>query len=234
MLRADEPRGYVSPAKAAWLIAALDRDGQLDSMTELELLVRVIEKADGTPEELKAYALRQIERAVVFGSGPTRDSGALHAGSITEAECALLRRLIFASGGDGPARVSKAEAEMLFRIKDAALGALGAPEWERLFVQGVGNAVQGWRALEGLTRERAAELESFMNDTNSRVGSFLSRMARFEAVRAAKAPRNPFAEAKSDAALTQPEQDWLDGLIGADDEIDPLERALLTFLGEVS
>ena len=234
MLRADEPRGYVSPAKAAWLIAALDRDGQLDSMTELELLVRVIEKADGTPEELKAYALRQIERAVVFGSGPTRDSGALHAGSITEAECALLRRLIFASGGDGPARVSKAEAEMLFRIKDAALGALGAPEWERLFVQGVGNAVQGWRAVEGLTRERAAELESFMNDTNSRVGSFLSRMARFEAVRAAKAPRNPFAEAKSDAALTQPEQDWLDGLIGADDEIDPLERALLTFLGEVS
>ena len=30
MLRTDEPRGYVSPAKSAWLIAALDRDGQLD------------------------------------------------------------------------------------------------------------------------------------------------------------------------------------------------------------
>jgi len=232
MLRADEPRGYVSPAKTAWLIAALDRDGQLDSMTELELLVRVIEKALGTPDELKAYALRQIERAVVFGTGPTRDGGALHAGSITEAECKVLRRMIFASGGDGPARVSKAEAEMLFRIKDATLGAINAPEWERLFVQGVGNAVQGWQAAQGLTRERAAELETFMNDHTSRVGAFLGRMARFDRVRASSAPRDIFAEAQADAAVTQGEQDWLDGLVGADGEIDPLERALLAFLGE--
>jgi hypothetical protein len=232
MLRADEPRGYVTPAKAAWLIAALDRDGQLDSMTELELLVRVIEKALGTPEELKAYGLRQIERAVVFGSGPTRDGGALHAGSITEAECKLLRRMIFASGGDGPARVSKAEAEMLFRIKDASLGAINAPEWERLFVQGVGNAVEGWQGTQSLTRERAAELEAFMNDSTSRVGSFLGRMARFERPRAPTAQRDVFAEALADGAVTQTEQDWLDGLVGADGEVDPLERALLSFLND--
>jgi hypothetical protein len=232
MLRSDEPRGYVSPAKAAWLMAALDRDGQLDSMTELELLVRIIEKALGTPDELKSYGLRQIERAVVFGTGPTRDGGALHAGSITEAECKLLRRMIFASGGDGPARVSKAEAEMLFRIKDATLGAINAPEWERLFVQGVGNAVQGWQAAQGLTRERAAELETFMNDHTSRVGSFLARMARFERPRATSPQRDVAAQAQADGAITQPEQSWLDALVGADGEIDPLERALLTFLSD--
>ncbi|WP_295528951.1 hypothetical protein [Novosphingobium sp. Chol11] len=232
MLRTDEPRGYVSPAKSAWLIAALDRDGQLDSMTELELLVRVMEKALGTPDELKAYALKQIERAVVFGTGPTRDGGALHAGSITETECQLLRRIIFASGGDGPARVSKAEAEMLFRVKDASLGAVNAPEWERLFVQGVGNAVQGWQAAQGLTRERAAELEAFMNDHTSRVGSFLTRMARFERPRAAAAARDTFGEAQADGAVSPAEQGWLDGLIGADGETDPLERALLVFLSE--
>ena len=80
LLRTDEPRGYVTLAKATWLIAALDRDGQLDSMTELELIVRIIEKALGTPGTLKAYALKQIERAVVMGSGPTRDGGALQIG----------------------------------------------------------------------------------------------------------------------------------------------------------
>ncbi len=232
MLRADEPRGYVSPAKAAWLIAALDRDGQLDSMTELELLVRIIEKALGTPEELKAYALKQIERAVVFGTGPTRDGGALHAGSITEAECKVLRRMIFASGGDGPARASQAEAEMLFRIKDATLGANNAPEWERLFVQGVGNYVQGWQAAQGLTLERAAQLETFMNDHTSRVGSFLARMARFDRPRAQAAERDVFAEARADQAVTRSEQDWLDTRIGADGEVDALERALLAFLAE--
>ena len=232
MLRVDEPHGYVTPAKAAWLIAALDRDGRLDSMTELELLARVIEKALGTPEDLKAYALKQIEQAVVFGSGPTRDGGALHAGSITESECRLLRRMIFASGGDGPGRVSTAEAEMLFRIKDATLGAINAPEWERLFVQGVANAIQGWQAAKGLSLDRAAELEAFMDDSTSRVSSFLGRMARFGGVKAAYSARDIDAETRADAAVTGAEQQWLDRMIGADGEIDPAEQALLAFLSE--
>jgi hypothetical protein len=232
LLRTDEPRGYVTPVKAAWLIAALDRDGQLDSMTELELIVRIIEKALGTPDTLKAYAQTQIERAVVFGSGPTRDGGALHAGSITESECKLLRRMIFASGGDGPGRVSTAEAEMLFRIKDATLGAINAPEWERLFVQGVGNAIQGWQAAKGLSLDRAAELEAFMDDSISRVGSFLGRMARFGGANAAHSARDIDAETRADAAVTGVEQQWLDRMIGADGEIDPAEQALLAFLSE--
>src|SRR5690349_14402469 len=38
-----EPKGYVSDDRAEWLIARLDRDGKLDSMAELELIVRVLE-----------------------------------------------------------------------------------------------------------------------------------------------------------------------------------------------
>lgn len=237
------PKGYIAPETADWLMAAIDRDGRLDSMTELELLVRVLEKALGAPETLKHYALAQIERAVVLGTGPTRDGGSLGAGSITEAECKLLRRLIFASGGDRPAAVSQAEAEMLFRIKDSALGAANAPDWQRLFVQGVGNYLQGWNGARGLSRERAGELEAFMNDSSSRLGGFFGRMSRVRAadlgaaaqdlIAGGAAPARDIAgEARAAAMVTNSEQQWLDAQVHADGQIDPLEAALIAFLAE--
>lgn len=241
VLNGTEPKGYVADATADWLIAKLDRDGRLDSEAELELLVRVLEKALGTPDRLKDYALAQIECAVLSGEGPTRDGGRLSAGSITEAECKLLRRVIFASGGDRPAAVSQREAEMLFRLKDASLGADNAPEWQRLFVQGVGNYLQGWTGGHAITRERAAELESFMNQTSGGLGGFFSRMSRVGAgdLRAAARDllggalaRGYASEADAEAALTTPEQSWLDAEIAADGQIDPLEEALLAFLAE--
>lgn len=242
VLNGTEPRGYVADETADWLIARLDHDGHLDSAAELELLVRVLEKALGTPDRLKDYALAQIERAVLTGEGPTRDGGALDAGSITEAECKLLRRVIFASGGDRPAAVSQREAEMLFRLKDATLGANNAPEWQRLFVQGVGNYLQGWNSARSVTRERAAELETFMNDTSGNFGRFMSRMSRVSARDLASAAqdlipgggpaRNYAGEAGAEAAITPPEQSWLDGRIEADGRSDPLEEALLAFLAD--
>lgn len=241
VLNGTEPKGYVADETADWLIARLDQDGRLDSAAELELLVRVLEKALGTPDRLKDYALAQIERAVLTGEGPTRDGGTLSAGSITDAECKLLRRVIFASGGDRPAAVSQREAEMLFRLKDATLGQPNAAEWQRLFVQGVGNYLQGWTGGRAITRERAAELESFMNQTSRGLGGFFSRMSRIGAgdLRSAArdmlaaAPARDFAdEAGAEAALTSREQSWLDGKIGADGQTDPLETALLAFLAE--
>lgn len=241
VLNGTEPRGYVADETADWLIAKLDRDGRLDSAAELELLVRVLERALGTPDRLKDYALAQIERAVLSGEGPTRDGGSLDPGSITEAECKLLRRVIFASGGDRPAGVSQREAEMLFRIKDATLGAPNSAEWQRLFVQGVGNYLQGWTGGHAISRERAAELESFMNKTSGGLGSFFSRMSRVGAgdLRSAArdllggAPSRDFAgEASAEAAITSSEQAWLDAEIAADGQTDPLEQALLAFLAE--
>lgn len=236
VLNGTAPKGWIAPETADWLIARIDHDGRLESVAELELLVRVLEKALGAPAGLKMYALTQIERAVVFGTGPTRCGGTLDAGSITQAECKLLRRLIFASGGDGPAAVSQAEAEMLFRIKDATVGAANASDWQRLFVQGVGNYLQGWINARDLTRERAAELETFMDDTTTSLGRFFGRMSRVRAAdlsAGSKAPtRDVMNEARAAAAITSPERQWLDAQIEADAQIDPLEQALIAFLAE--
>lgn len=239
IVHAVEPHGYVSEDQAEWLIERIDSNGRLDSLTELELLVKVLEMATGTPERLRAYALGQIEQAVLTGEGPTRDGGALETGNVTDAEVALLRRMIFASGSDRPASVSQREAEMLFRLKDATLGADNSSEWKRLFVQGVGNYLQGFGGMEPLSRERAAELESFMNTSASSIGGFFGRMAHSNPVTGFSSlfgdkpePVDLDGEVSSAHEVTTMENAWLDGQINANGQIDAYDQALLDFLAE--
>ena len=238
-----EPKGYVSEDQAEWLIERIDSNGRLDSLTELELLVKVLEKAANVPDRLKAYALDQIEQAVLSGEGPTRDGGALEKGTITDAETRLLRRMVYAGGGDRPAGVSQREADMLFRLKDATLGANNSPEWKRLFVQGVGNYLQGFGGQEQLSRERAAELETFMNNSAPSIGGFFGRM--FDSIghsgvgdglaamrEEAAPPRHIELELADAAEVTSMEQAWLQGRIQANGQIDEFDQALLDFLAE--
>ncbi len=233
------PRGYVDDDQADWLMERIDSDGRLDSQTELELLVRVLEKALGAPQALKAYALGQIEQAVLTGEGPTRDGGILEPGVVNSAEARLLRRLIFAPGSDRPAAVSRSEAEMLFRLKDASLDGDNAPDWKQLFVQGVGNYLQGFGGSDPLSRERAAELESFMNDSAVSIGGFFARMAQSNPLTGFSSlfGREPEAADLDDAVaaeheVTTIEQAWLQGQIDANGQVDEFDQALLDFLAE--
>ena len=210
-------------------------------MTELELLVRVIEKAMNVPQVLKDYVLKQIEQAVLDGVGPTRAGGSLEKGNVNATEASLLRRVIFAQAGDQPAAVSQHEAEMLFRLKDRTLAADNAPEWKRLFVQGVGNFLQGYSSYKPLETLRAAELESFMNDTTPHMGRFAARMAGanigegFRTVFGKKKVKQMVdlsSEVMKAEEVTLIENTWLQGQIHANDVIDDYDQALLDFLRE--
>ncbi len=239
LVNGSAPKGYVDAAQAAWLIDRIDHDGKLDSLNELELLARILEKAVSVPDSLKTYALTQIEAAVLTGAGPTRDGGALDAGCINAVEARLLRRFIFAAGGDRPAAVSRNEAEFLFRIKDAALGSPNAAEWKQLFVQGVGNYLQGFGGKDPLAQERAAELESFMNNSASSIGGFIGRMMRSDVneavastLRGKSAARDLDADVAAAHSVTDSENLWLQARLDADNQLDEFEQALLAFLAE--
>ena len=235
------PRGFVSEAQADWLIARLGADGRVESMAELELLSRLFDKCQLLPERLRGYALSQIEQIVLTGEGPTRDGGRVDGACITAAECRLLRRFIFSSAGDGPGGVSQPEAEMLFRIKDATLGAANAPEWEPLFVQGVANYLMAYSSFAQVSPERAMQLEAFMNDTTPRVGGFFGRMAKADSgeglARVLGFGRKGAAVDRGAAVasahrITEIEDAWLQQQIDANHQLDPLERALLRFIAE--
>ena len=235
------PASYIDDEMGDELIARIDRDGRVGSMAELELLVRVLEVANNAPDRLKAYALKQVEEAVLHGDGPTRH-GVLTPKGINEAECALLRRLIFARAGDRPAGVSQREAEMLFRIKDAALYEVNAPAWETLFVQGVANFLLGFGGDEPLSAQRAIELEAFMNKEGEGVGGFLGRVltskptfgGAFASLLGDSEPDNGVEayddKAEAAAVLEPGEADWLSDMLEADEELDEHEKALIAFI----
>jgi hypothetical protein len=235
-----QPRGYVTAADADWLMYNINRDGQVDSYAELELIVKLFERAEAVPESLKRFALTAIQQIVLNRSGPTRRADVIAPGRIDDAEVALLRRLIFAPESDGPAKISRSEAEMLFRLKDATLGADNSPEWKRLFVQGIANylmAHQAYEPLDGaaqarLDDPRAPKLNPFrqglarLGQNPASLGEAL--FGKSEATRIAEHD----AAVVRDEAVTEEESEWLKGLLGADGARDPLEQALLDFLAE--
>ena len=234
------PRGYVDQENADWLVSQIDADAMVGSMAELELLLRVFERAQNVPQSLKDFAVHAVEKAVLHGTGPTRCGGELEAGNVNAVEANLLRRAIFAPASERPAAVGRKEAEMLFRLKDATLGSdHNAPEWKQLFVQGVANYLQGYSSDNAqISRERAAELQAFMNDSSHGVGSFLGRMAKgapngfgkvFGRKQASPTRDDHVASAHE---VTGDEKTWLDTQIAADGKVDEYEEALLAFLAE--
>lgn len=237
VLNGTEPRHMCTEDEAAWLIAQIEHDGRVESVAELETLVRIVERAQNVPDSLKHYALTTIEAAVLTGTGPTRCGGELSDTHISAAECKLVRRTIFASGGHGPAAVSRFDAEMLFRLKDATLGADNAPEWKPLFVDGVANYLKGFTLKHAqLSHERQKELESFIVDNRANVGRFFGAMAReipqtrnhFGKVFGKKAPGPDYTMDEVEGNLvTESERNWLDAMVGANGQVDEYDRALL-------
>jgi hypothetical protein len=245
VLNASEPHLYVDEPTAAWLIAQVAQDALPVKPVELELVVKILEKALNAPASLKSWALGQIETAVLTGEGPTRRDGPLQPGRVDEAEVKLLRRLIFAAGGDGALTVGDDEAEMLWRIKDATLHADNPPEWMQLFVQALANHLMAWSNYHPLERAQAAQLESFMNDRHSSVLGFLGRMAGqlghpdfkdAEQIAFDGMLGHQTTAAEHDASVaaaedvTPAEQGWLQGHVDADGARDPYEEALLAFI----
>lgn len=239
VLNGSEPRGFASAEEAAWLIDQVEADGKVCSMTELELLTRIIERAQNVPETLKTYVLDVMAREVVEGTGPTRCGGELSSTHVSTAECRIMRRVIFGQASDRPAAVSRREAEVMFRIKDAVAGCENAPEFKRLFVQAVGNYLMGFAHASGqISRERMLELDAFVADNRVRVGHFMGRMAK-EAPAAfgvmfgkKESDQSREDQVAAEAELTVAEREWLEQQIAESGEADEYDRALLEFIAE--
>lgn len=229
LLNARPPRNYVDEPGAAWLIGQVERDDGTADPIELELVVRLLERALNAPGALKAWALREVESAVL------RD------GRVSDAEATMLRRILFAAGGDGAAVVSQEEAEAVWRLKDATLEADNDPAWKTLFVQAVGNHLMAYSSYRPLERDEARRLDAWVADHRSSVLGFIGRMRPGgfgEAIRTAF-PQQRSAEeheAAVDAAraVTPQERGWLVGHVEADGACDPYEKALLAFVAEES
>ncbi|HMN86221.1 MAG TPA: hypothetical protein PKA74_09580 [Bauldia sp.] len=237
------PRGYIDAANADWLMARIDRDGAVKTATELELLVKVLEASRSSPPELVRYALRQIQRAVVHGDGPLAAGGRPEPGRVNREEADLLRRILYAFGGDDGIAVTRAEAEVLFDINDAVAGADNDPAWTDLFVKAVTNCIMAASGYVVPTREVALHREEWLDAPATGVGGFFARMASGGLHGVLAAYRAPADEdewaagnARVDAAIadaeavTDGEAAWLADRIGRDGHLHEAEKALLRLI----
>src|SRR6185503_20636655 len=157
-----EPRGYLNAANAQWLIERIGRDGRVDTKTELDLLINVLDKARWAPQSLVRFALEQVKQAVVSGTGPLRSGKSLEPGAVSAADVDLLRRILHAAASDGCIGVTRTEAEMLFAIDEATAEGDNDPAWTDLFVKAIANCVLSVSGYAPPPREVALAREAWL------------------------------------------------------------------------
>ena len=239
------PQGYVTSDNAHWLFDRFDRLGLTNTKIAIDLAVNVIEKARWAPVSLATYALGQVRNAVVTGAGPLRPDASVPAGSITVGEVDLLRRILYAFGGDGHVAITRDEADILFDIDEAVEKSAPNPAWTDLFVKAVANVMMATSGYRVPSREEALRQEASLDNAeqSTSVGAFLLSMvsSNLDAVR--DAYQDQTAEERALARLehqrieiitnetiTEAEASWLAMRLGRDGSLSPSESALVTYL----
>src|SRR5436190_2638358 len=238
-----EPQGYLTAENAQWLFDRISRDGRVETKTELELLVNVLDKARWAPQSLVRFALDQVKDAVINGTGPLRSGKKLEPGLVSEADVDLLRRILYSFGGDGNIAVTRAEAEVLFDINDATAEADNHPAWTDLFVKAIANCVMAASGYAAPPREIALARDAWLdrrgdlsldgmlgNMASGLKGLFAGYSEQTEEERAIARLTQQKIEIVTHEAVTAAEAAWLAERIGKDGKITPTERALLAFL----
>ena len=84
-------------------------------------------------------------------------------GVVMDSDVEVLRRIIYAFGGDGNISITRHEAEMLFMINDATVGAENAESWQDLFVKTIANCVLTASGYMAPSREQALAREAWLD-----------------------------------------------------------------------
>lgn len=242
-----EPEGYVTAENARWLIESISRDGRVESKVELDLLIHVLEQARWSPASLVQFALEQVKEAVLKGDGPLRDGSHLQPGEISETEVELLRRVLYAFGGDGNVAVTRAEAEVLFDINDIVGHGASNPAWTDLFVKAIASSLMAASGYampsreEALKREEWLESDRLSPETTASLMTKLGMTAIWHLFSEQSSEERALArlerqriEIITNEVITEGEAEWLAARLGRDGALTPNEVALLEFIRQES
>lgn len=239
-----DPEGYVTDENADWLIAHVSHNGKVATSVELEMLVHVLEEAEQSPERLIRFAMEQVKQGVLTGSGPTRAGVDLLPFRIGAGEVDLLRRMLYAFGGEGHSAITRAEADMLFDINDAVGSADNHPSWSDLFVKAIANYLMAASGYTPPSREEALRLEEWEDDDRVSTVDFFSRALAggLRGILAAYSKDTAWDErlkAEQDdiersEVITDDEAKWLIDRINRSGGMQENERQLLHFIAQES
>jgi len=235
VVRQRVPAGYVDAETSSWLMEAVVRHRPVRPDV-IDMLVHVLETADATPEALDVFVLGGLKSSLTKRSEPR---------ALTKADVELLRRAVFALGGEGNIEVSRREADLLFDINDAVHGEANDPAWAEFFVRAVADSVLRAQTYVELSTAEALKAEAFLADTTVRPFAFLGailhpartvgQFGQHDAdILDMWAARNAVDTAADEAArsVEADEAHWLMDRMQRDGKFDANERQLIRFLVE--
>jgi hypothetical protein len=231
-------------------VGRLSRNGKIASKTEIELVLSVLDKSRWAPVSLSKFAIEQIRHAVVTGAGPLRHGKSLPAGRISEAEVDLLRRVLYAFGGNGHVAVTRSEAEVLFDIDEAVSGSLPNAIWTDFFVKAIANVMMSASGYSVPSREEALRQEADLeDDEDGRTSILFSLLAMVHAnltsmqdvyrdqtmeERALARLEHQRIEIITNEPIAETDPAWLVGRLGRNGRLTPSEQALISYLNHES
>jgi len=171
-----EPHGYISETNADWLIARIARSGHVDTACELEFLVHALERAKLSPVKLVTFALDQVKWGVIGAQGYLGAQHPCEPGVVDSAETELVRRILFAFGGDGNIAVTRQEAGVMFDINDSTLETKNDPGWSDLYVKALANFLMAAAGYQVPTRQEALRREAWLDAPTAGIGGFMNQM----------------------------------------------------------
>lgn len=222
IVQQEQPRSYIDPANARWLMTRITRDATVKP-NELELLVRVLETATSVPPELQKFTLKQIRHSVLFGESRN---------TVCDLEVEILRRTLFASASDGSITITRDEAEILFDIANATQGSANAASWADFFSKAVVNLLMAAKGYTAPSREVALRRGRWLSDQTVDPVSFTGRviaslsnglLANYSLME----DRTPHADASGEEAITATEAEWLSERVKKDGILSEIEKIML-------
>ena len=240
-----EPQGHISEENADWLIDRISRDGTVKTATELEILVKVLEKAQIEPAAARRLRARPGEEGGVDGEGPLARGGKLVPGTVGRDEAELIRRILYRLRRRRATSPSRAPRRKFSSTSTTRLPtAENDPAWNDLFVKAIANfmmAASGYQRAEpsggAAARGMARRSRPAASATSSAAWPRAGCAARSTPIasRAWSRPgrrgtnawkrRSPSAE-----TITAEEAEWLARRMGRDGTLHENEKALLRFI----
>ena len=241
-----DPRGYLSDAAAHYLIESIAPNGKVSSRTQLEFLINVVHWSSHCPEEVVLLCLEAVKESVLQGTGAYGEGRV--AGVIDQVDVELVRKVVYAQGGDGSLTITRREAELLFDLNDATVNAQNADTWQDLFVRAVASHLMFPRGAPAVAdADEMKRRDAWLSDRRG-VGGLLMAVGRAlanpikswsaaglgdedgDGTSRSAVEREAFARESIDAA----EAEWLITRITKDGILHPNERALMVFIKENS
>jgi hypothetical protein len=134
-----EPAGVLTEEKIEWLIARVAPEGRAESAAAFETILCALERASEACPALSAFAIKQLQNAIISGEGPLVDEHSHFSRTVDAGDAAQLYRILVAAGGGEGHPVTRMEADALFDLHDATARSQNDTTFNDLFVHAITN-----------------------------------------------------------------------------------------------